>query len=286
MELVKETIHKGREENRFMGWYHKLQRGDDTIAFIPGRAGDGAFVQVIDTRGSRQFSVPNLSANGTEIQAGSCRFSDRGIMVNLPGIRGQIDYGSMTPLASDIMGPFRHFPMECRHGVVSMDHSLSGKLWVDGEERCFDGGKGYVEWDRGRSFPSAYLWMQCNDFDGPCAIMLSIARIPFAACRFTGCICSVIWAGQEFRLATYNGVRICAGGPARITLSQGKLLLSVEVTGGEEGYPLLAPIAGQMTQTIRESHQASVRCRLWRAGQLCFDVHSRHASFEYVPGTS
>lgn len=68
-----------------------------------------------------------------------------------------------TPLRSDIMGPFRFLPgMECSHGVISMGHSLEGKLDLNGKRIDFSGGTGYVETDRGRSFPSAYLWTQCT----------------------------------------------------------------------------------------------------------------------------
>ena len=41
------------------------------------------------------------------------------------------------PLAPDIMGPFALLPeaaMECSHGVVSMDHTLDGRVAIDGSE--------------------------------------------------------------------------------------------------------------------------------------------------------
>ena len=60
------------------------------------------------------------------------------------------------------MGPFRFLPgMECSHGVISMGHALEGTLTLNGAVLDFAGGTGYVETDRGRSFPSAYLWTQC-----------------------------------------------------------------------------------------------------------------------------
>ncbi|MEZ4893124.1 MAG: tocopherol cyclase family protein [Saprospiraceae bacterium] len=37
-------------------------------------------------------------------------------------------------------------------------------LTINGEELDFTGGKGYMEKDWGRSFPSAYFWMQTNHF--------------------------------------------------------------------------------------------------------------------------
>ena len=55
------------------------------------------------------------------------------------------------------MGPFRFIAgMECSHGVISMMHSLEGTIEINGEIVDFSGGTGYIETDRGRSFPSAY----------------------------------------------------------------------------------------------------------------------------------
>ena len=51
--------------------------------------------------------------------------------------------------------------MECSHGVISMTHALEGALSINGRTLDFTGGTGYIETDRGRSFPHAYLWAQC-----------------------------------------------------------------------------------------------------------------------------
>lgn len=266
----------------FEGWYFKHQRQGETIAFIPGRAESGAFVQMLEDGGSRQFDVPELTVEHGVIHAGNCRFSDRGVDIDLPGVSGTIAYGPLTPLHSDIMGPFRFLPMECRHGVLSMRHTLTGTLRVDGRERCFDGGLGYVEKDSGTSFPSAYLWLQCNDFARPCSLMLSVARIPFAGTAFTGCICAIVFEGREYRLATYRGVRIRTLEEAHICLIQGALRLEVDLHAGPCGHPLRAPVRGQMTGIIRESHQARLECRLWEGEAPVFHLKSSHASFELV----
>ena len=267
----------------FEGWYFKHQRGGATVAFIPGRAESGAFVQMLDGAGSRQFDVPELRVENGVIYAGGCMFSGGGVTVDLPGVRGELRYGPLTPLRSDIMGPFRFFPMECRHGVISMAHSLSGALTIDGRAQCFDGGVGYIEKDSGTSFPSGYLWLQCNDFAPACSIMVSVARIPFAGLRFTGCIAAVIFEGREYRLATYRGVAIRAAGPERICLTQGRLRLELDVTAEGGGHPLRAPVRGRMTATIRERCGAAVRARLWDGGEPVFDLFSAHAVCEFVP---
>lgn len=272
-----------RAHNGFAGWYFKHQNGDDMVAFIPGIAQSGAFLQLLAPEGARQFQISHLTVQKGIIQADDCRFSRRGCHIALPGVSGDIAYGPFTPLCSDIMGPFRFFPMECRHGILSMAHTLQGGLTIDGQPHHFHGGLGYAERDSGTSFPRSYLWMQCNDFTRPCSIMLSIAHIPFGASSFRGCICAIVYQGREYRLATYKGVKIQAFTSQHIVLSQGRLLLEVDILPSHTGHPLCAPQGGKMSTTIRESCNAQVRARLWEGGPMVFDLGSAHATYEFVP---
>lgn len=267
----------------FEGWYFKHQKGDDALAFIPGRAESGAFIQMLSPGGSRQFDVPDLTVRNGVIYAGNCEFSRRGCRISLPGVSGEILYGALTPLRSDIMGPFRFLSMECRHGVISMAHTLCGSVSVDGAEHSFDGGVGYIEKDSGTSFPSSYRWLQCNSFPEPCSVMLSIAHIPFCGLSFEGCICSIMYGGSEYRLATYNGVRILAAEEKHICLSQGGLLLETDINPTQDGHPLRSPVRGRMSGTIRESSNAAVRVRLWKRGKPVLDLESGSAMYEFVP---
>jgi len=267
----------------FEGWYFKHQTGSKMLAFIPGIAESGAFVQMISDKGSKHFSVSSLSVGNGVIEADKCRFSRRGCVIDLPGVDGSIDYGKLTPLQSDIMGLFRYFPMECRHGVISMSHTLSGCITVDGDIYDFGGGKGYIEKDSGTSFPRSYQWLQCNDFDADCSVMLSIAEIPFCGLSFTGCICAIVYEGREYRLATYKGVRINAASAEHISLSQGRLLLDLDIRPHNAGHILHSPVNGIMSGRIRECSSADMRIRLWEAGKSIFDLESSGAAYEYAP---
>ena len=181
------------------------------------------------------------------------------------------------------MGPFRFLPgMECRHGVISMGHTLEGTLTLNGAAMDFTGGTGYVETDRGRSFPSAYLWTQCAWRETRCSsLMLSIADIPLAAGSFTGCICAVLHQGREYRLATYQGARVerWSGGGALIR--QGRYRLEADVLEGR-GHPLRAPVEGGMGRIIYERLSAKVRYRFWKENALLFEHTDAHASFEFA----
>lgn len=267
----------------FEGWYFKHQLGSDMLAFIPGRTASGAFVQMICTDFSRRFDVPSLTVENNVIRAGGCSFSGRGAEINLPDVSGRIDYGAFSTLGSDVMGPFRYLPMECRHGVISMSHALSGAVTICGRAHRFDGGKGYIEKDSGTSFPRSYMWLQCNDFLAPCSLMLSIADIPFGGFRFRGCICSVLYGNREYRLATYNGVKIHVAEAEHVRLSQGSLLLEIDAVPSREGHALLSPVRGKMSGSIRENCNTSVHVKLWSRGRAVFDLSSPHAAYEFVP---
>lgn len=269
--------------NGFEGWYFKHQINDDVIAFIPGKAKSGAFVQVLSKNFSMQYDFPELMVSDHEIHVGNCVFAKHGCRIELPDIRGEIKYGSLTPLAYDIMGPFCYLPMQCRHGVISMTHSLGGSIQIGGEEYSFDGGIGYIEKDSGVSFPRSYLWLQCNNFPEQCAIMLSVAHIPFGGLHFTGCICAIIYGGKEYRLATYKGVKIKLAEERHICLEQKNLMLDITVDAHQEGHPLRSPVRGKMNGMIRERCNARIRVILHDGEQLIFDLSSDHAMFEYVP---
>jgi len=104
------------------------------------------------------------------------------------------------------MGPYTFAPfMECNHGIVSMDHGISGSLVINGEEIDFTGGRGYIEKDWGHSFPSAYIWMQSNHFAANgISFKASVARIPWLTGNFTGFISGLMIDG---RLYPFHRVR-------------------------------------------------------------------------------
>ena len=110
--------------------------------------------------------------------------------------------------------------------------------------------------------------------------MLSIAHIPFLGNAFTGCICALIFAGREYRLATYRGVRILTLTADTVRLRQGDLLLELAIRPTDGGHPLLAPQHGSMTETIRESCDAHVHLRLTQAGRTILVCESSRAAYE------
>lgn len=261
----------------FDGYYYKHQKGDNTIAFIPGISSDSKFIQVITN--DKSYHVPFKDNLGGNI------FSKEGIKVNINykdlSIKGNIKYSNLTPIKYDIMGFFKYFPMECSHGVISVHHTLDGSLTLNGKEIDFTNGVGYIEKDSGTSFPKSYLWVQCNDFKPKCSIMVSIADIPFYGLNFKGCICIVHYLGKEYRLATYLGVKIVGYNDHRLILKQGNYRLDVNIIK-REGHSLYAPNVGKMSRTIHETPACKANFKFYIKNKLLFNLNSDNASFEFV----
>ena len=288
-----------RRSRYFEGWYLKHQTKDGhSLALIPAFHIDdhgrrSASLQVVTDRDAWWLEYPDTEFQAAEkqfqIRVGACRFHEAGILVEIEenglSLHGSLRYGAFTPLKSDIMGPFRFFAdMECAHGVISMGHTLEGQLMLNGETLDFSGGMGYMETDRGRSFPSAYLWTQCSwTAHGRSSLMLSIATIPLPIGGFTGCICAVFHRGREYRLATYRGAKIEHWSRQGAVIRQGNYQLEVNLLN-ENRRPLRAPVAGNMSRTIHESLCAAVRYRLLYDERIVFEHTDPYASFEFADG--
>lgn len=273
----------------FEGWFFKHQKGRETLSVIAGRAADGAFVQVITGERAYRVRYPiEAYDKGETLRLADNHFGRNGIRLSVHEndleLTGQLDYSGITPIDGDIMGPFRFLPMQCRHAVVSMNHSLGGKVSLNGRELDFTGGKGYIEGDSGRSFPKSYTWVQCNDFDRDCSIMASAARIPFAGLRFWGCVCVVWLDGVEYRLATYRGARIKRRDEGQLLLTQRDLSLHVRFLESHAGHLLDAPEQGRMKRGIHEVSAAPACFEFRQGDRILFEGESRFASYEHVTG--
>lgn len=293
---MKNKCNYKNKKSYFEGWYFKHQSEDFSIAFIPGininkNGYKYAFIQIITESKSYNinydFNDFSISKDKLTIKIKDSIFSLNGIIINIKNkdiyIRGWVTYSNITPAKGDVMGPFAHFPfMECLHGVLSLNHKVDGSLLINNEEIKFTGDRGYIEKDSGKSFPNKYLWMQSNYFNKKdTSIMVSIANIPFLGFSFIGCIALVYYEGKEYRLATYNGVKVISYNEKGLVIKRGVYKLEVEI---KELYPqsLLAPNDGEMVRTINENICCSARFKFYKGENLIFNLDSKKASFEYV----
>ena len=310
------SLYQGGRVSRryFEGWYFKCVDADErlAVAVIPGVSfsPDGnlaqSFVQVLREGGrTRFFSFPAADfrfepAPPFRVAVAGCSFSETGMTLDLAddegAVRGEVSFGPWSPWpvtlrAPGIMGWYRYVPrMECYHGVLSMDHGLHGVLTVDGDELRLDGGRGYVEKDWGRSFPSSWVWLQSNHFGRRgVSVTCSVAKIPWVSGSFVGHIAGLLIDGRLHRFATYTGAALATvetrPGGAHVVLRDAREELEIEAEGVAAG-ALKAPVLGAMEGRADEALGATARVclRELRGGRpfVVFEGDGAHAGLEVM----
>lgn len=275
--------------NYFRGLYFKCQSDTQTVAFIPAyHIRDNVktcSLQIITDAQAWNVDYPigQFRMDDNCVKIGGNLFSSQGCCLDLHTegltLQGQLRFGPLSPIAYDIMGPFKYVPfLECRHSVFSMKHRVDGSLTINGKEYIFTDGTGYMEGDRGYSFPKEYLWTQCCFRSG--SLMLSVADIPFCGFHFTGIIGIIHYRGREYRLATYLGARALKIRDGEAVIRQGSRTFTVRRLE-DKGHPLAAPVGGAMKRTIRESAACKCYYHFQEKGKTVFEFTSSMASFEF-----
>lgn len=276
----------GKTKRYFEGWYFKVVNAAETkaFAFIPGIAMDErgnkqAFVQVLDGKKKTatyhrfDFSSFRPIAKKFIVDIADNSFSENHIRLNLPDLKGELNFSGNIrwpkPFYSPgIMGPYAFAPfMECYHGIVSMDHSINGGLIIDNSTIDFSNGRGYIEKDWGRSFPSAYFWLQTNHFSEPgISIKASVAKIPWIRKSFVGFIAGLWLKDKLYRFTTYNNTQLrksfADAEKLEIVLENKNHLLEI-LASRDKATALASPILGLMDGRIEESMTAKTEVRLF-----------------------
>lgn len=224
--------HK-RQAPYFEGWYFKVISADEKhrFAFIPGifkhhdPAESHAFIQVLDGMKGKmsyhRYPVESFRAvdGAFDVHVGESRFRRDCVQLHIDDehgqIIGQLDLHDLTPWpitlwSPGIMGWFGWLPnMETNHGIVSLDHRITGAVRFDDTVIDFNEGRGYAEKDWGTNFPKGYIWHQTNHFDAPGTSLIgSIATVPQMGATFAGFIVGFWHQGKLYRFTTYNGSRV------------------------------------------------------------------------------
>lgn len=297
----------GKTCRYFEGWYFKQATSNGkALSLIPGIAfdeqgGGKSFIQILDGSAGESFfaEFPTDSFHASdrllEISVGKSFFNSQGAHLDIdqPGIslQGDVSFGNFSSLprtlfAPTVMGPYAYIPgMECCHGLISMDHALSGTITLNG--RCYDfsGGNGYLEKDWGRSFPSSWVWSQSNSFaEGGTSLMFSAARIPWRKQFFTGFLCVFFHRGKFYKFMTYNGSSLdclsVKGDNLNAQFTGGGYTLSVKGLICRSGL-LKAPVNGSMSRAIAESLSSELEVKLIsKDGEFIFDGTGFSAGIE------
>lgn len=307
-------LFQGSKHRRqyFEGWYFKLVDAAEAtiLAVVPGIAlgvsheGSHAFVQVFNgkTGDYTYFSFPVAdflpASRSFEVRIGENSFSAAGLRVDLQHssrrIRGELQFTHVVPYPKRLLSPgfmgwasFVPF-LQCKHGIVSMNHTLEGALEIDGERITFDGGRGYLEKDWGRSFPSAYIWLHANHFAGEAiSFTLVLARLPWLGLRIAGFGAALWFNERVYTLATYSGARITRfesqTNQIRLTVEDKRLQMAIEAIQGS-AWPLRSPIRGSMTGAVTESLTATLHLAVYEktkgGKRLLLDERGRNAGLE------
>ena len=275
----------GKKKKFFEGWYYKIVSKDQNyaFAFIPGIAMDEnglkhSFIQILDGKkfysNYIKFSFDKFKANPLvhDVRIGNNRFKLNSIELDLPNIKGKLLFKNLTPWSKSffspgIMGPFSFLPfMECYHGILSMNHSISGELTINKKRINFDNGSGYSEKDWGHSFPLGYIWMQSNHFfKNKTSFKLSIAKIPMKRLSFIGFIAG-IWIDNkliEFTSYNFSKLKKCTVSKKEVIIEiyNSKYELVVKATRSKST-KLAAPIQGLMNSRIEESMDSKINLSL------------------------
>lgn len=295
----------GKTRKYFEGWYFKVVNADETtaFAFIPGismnESGDRqAFIQVLNgkkkTAEFYPFDASDFvpSPRDFTLAVAGNFFSASRMKLDLPSVKGELTFTDSKDwpnpwYSPGIMGPYTFAPfMECNHGIVSLDHFISGSLAIDGETTDFTGGRGYIEKDWGHSFPSAYIWMQSNHFNTPgISLKASVARIPWLTGNFTGFISGLLLDNRLYSFTEYGGGRL-----ANIEVSASRVemefrnrthILNLTAPTGT-ATPLASPVNGFMRGRIEESMTSVISLTLSEraTGRIVFAGEGRNGSIE------
>ncbi len=271
----------GKTKNYFEGWYFKVVNADATkaFAFIPGIAMDAAgnkhsFIQVLDgkkqTAGYHRFAADDFYSlpKNFRVSIQNNSFTESAIQLRLPGLTGELQFTGNIPwpkpwYSPGIMGPYAFVPfMECYHGIVSMDHRVDGMIIVNGEPVDFTNGRGYIEKDWGRSFPSAYFWMQSNHFSLPgISLKCSVAKIPWVRSSFVGFIAGIWLHNRLIKFTTYNQSKLITSfadeKKIKIVLENKQYRLEI-LAHRDAATELASPVRGFMEGRIEESMTSAI----------------------------
>ena len=294
----------------FEGWYHKLvSKTKRSIVIIPGMYRSGevenefSFIMIFDgnsgevhfERFSYDHFVSKTNAYDTEI--GKNHFSKNKINLDIKSgsfsIKGAVNFSGTTPwpvtlLEPGCMGWYSYLPiMECYHGILSMNHSLSGELSLNGENINFNSGLGYIEKDWGRNFPQSWIWVQANHFKKEkVSLSASIAKIPLLGTRFAGFIVGLLINDKLYRFTTYRSAKIINikknSDEIEWVLKQRDLTLSISIIIGKKSGMLYAPDQLDMVEKVEEHLDSSVKFKLQEHQQVIFEDESDYAATEVV----
>ena len=311
LKIFRPELFQGSLKKRsyFEGWYFKHVSKDlnHVYSFIPGISlsddDPHSFIQVINgITGETNYITYRVNMFKWDkyklyLKIGNSVFTDKFIDLNLENkdikVSGRLEYSNIvkypkTLLSPGIMGWYSYIPfMECKHGIVSVSHKVSGVLNFDKGTIDMNEGKGYIEKDWGSSFPEAWIWIQSNNFNNPeTAFTFSVAKIPWLGKYFPGFISFLYFDKSFYLFSSYNKSVLqdlnYDGNTLNFTLRNKFSALKVTAVKNKSG-ELLAPVSGKMTRRIKESIDSFITISLYdRDNKLIYNDSAQRAGLEII----
>lgn len=287
----------------FEGWYAKFQNRDSVLGLVWAFHVDEnqqkkVSLQLNTKDDSYVISYPisafKVSKKHFYIKIGNCILNEQGLSLNIKGVdddnkalsvEGRLAFSTFNKPKYPLMGPFNLLAnLECYHDVISLYHTINGSIKINGKLYSYQNDLGYIEKDRGSSFPKSYLWSSCLYED--ISVMVAIAEVPIATYCFEGLLGCIFYQQKEYRLATYLGARVTKKTAELVIIKQGRYTLEMRVIDNSYANKLKAPVNGAMSATVYESVQATLRYSFYEHQTLLFDFISSKASYEYFNETA
>lgn len=301
-----------KRKKYFEGWYFKMvsEDGSSILSVIPGISlsengkRQHAFIQVIDGKTAETFyyNYPiedfQFSKERFAIRIDENYFSKDRVILDIQNdsasFKGEIYMSDQIDLTNNkkknkgIMGWYRFVPfMQTYHGVVSLTHNLNGSLKKDNKIYNFDNGLGYIEKDWGKSMPSAWIWMQSNNFSSEnTSFMLSIANVPWLGSSFTGFLGFFHQNNLTQRFGTYTKAKlhleVSNSDTVKITITDKEYTYHIKTYRNKSGI-LKAPVKGSMDRRISESIDAKLELMVVdKKSKIVFSDSTTIAGLEMV----
>ena len=257
----------------FFGIYYKYQTVDGfTIAVIKSISNNIDMIQVITNE--KSYFIDDLSSVNINFERVIFNIHQDDI-----NIEGTISCGPLLKTKKNVMSYYRFLPIECKHKIYSMYHSLSGIVVINNKTINFDQGNGYIEGDEGRNFPTEYLWLNASKKE--VSLTLAVATIPLGLIKIMGTTCMIEYGDKEYRFGTYNGAKPKLLSRNHIIIKKGRFVLDIKVDDFN-GHALKAPVKGEMTRTIHECPSVGIHFSLKHKDKILIENSHPYASFEYV----
>ena len=280
--------NKELSDSYFEGWYYKQvdEYSSTSISFIPGisynKKHPHSFIQCIveDNLGEIftyyfEYEIEDFktTSNPFSVSIKDNIFKENYVKINIEddknSIFGELSYTNLKRLRKsffepNIMGYLSYLPKkECNHHIVSVHHNVNGSIIFNDRLISFEKGIGYIEKDWGISFPSEYIWLQCNKFKSSKDINLtfSFATIPYLNMSFKGFFLTLFVGEKEYRFASYNNSKI-----KKIIVNDNMFEVCIEKKNIQviikahhnKVKELASPINGEMKNVIKEGLKGEV----------------------------